>query len=379
MANPIKLSVGRPNAYHIAWALFACLSVAQLIAIGAAIAVRSGEVREVVRYVREDPIIVSVPALPEAPPTIDGSVEPRSLEQLMLAYSGEPLEQANIEIVPDAPKSMANPSTSPAQVAAMPLNPKLAGLLEKAEDARRAGDSIQALIMLDEAEALGAGVPRVYGRQAEVFESMGQWERAADCYESLFLMGPDIGNYYHQAAYKLSNGVESQTSKTEIFSIGFIMKRVSEDAQSVQLRIPVNCNGEERFDPADVHLVVHHYDLVDRHKVEAVPDSRANQMNERWLQSPVDWLDGEEIAEANYTIPPMNASEAHLFGQRSYFGYVVELFYRNELIDQQAQPRKLHSIHAQKQVIPSYGLPFDGELPPINEGNPLLPNLPSFE
>ena len=382
MANPIKPKTKQPSAYQVAWGLFACLSVVQLVAIGAAIAVRSGDVREVVRYVREDPIIVSVPTLPDVPQASDQIIQPRSLEQLMLAYSNESPDEAvpsaNPLAAPDPVPASQGQSTVPFSADTPALSPKLSALLEKAEKARKAGDSIQALILLGEAQELEKDAPVVQWRQAEVFESMGQWERAADCYESLFLMGPSIGNYYHQAAYKLSNGAESQGSKSEMFALGFIMKRVSEDAQSVQLRIPVKRVENERFDPADVHLVVHHYDLVDRHKVEAVPDSRADQMNERWLHAPVDWANNEEVAEANYEIPAMNASEAHLFGQRSYFGYVVELYYQNELIDQQAQPRKLHSIHAQKQVMPSYGLPFDGELPPINEGNPLLPNLPSL-
>ncbi|WP_156817213.1 hypothetical protein [Rubritalea marina] len=372
----------RPSAYQVAWGLFACLAVSQLIAIGSAIAVRSGEVREVVRYVREDPIVISVPAAPEARAPREGeAIAPRSLEQLMLAYGEDAsvtmeLGQAPQVSLPEQNVkglSQARPANEEAAIARSDVRK----LVEEAEAARKRGDAIQALILLDDAAALSEEEPLVWWRKAEVFEVMGQWERAADCYERLFIQGPDIGIYYHNAAYKLSNGIEPESSKNDQFALGHIMKRLSHDGMQVQLRVPVKLLNQERFDPEDIHLIVHHYDLVDKHRVEPVPESRADQMNERWVYAPVDWSSGEEIAEANYTVAEMSASESHLFGQRSYFGYVVELYYQNELVDQQANPRKLHSIHAKQQVTPSYGLPFDGELPPMNEGNPLLPNLPS--
>ncbi len=52
----------------------------------------------------------------------------------------------------------------------------------------------------------------------------------------------------------------------------------------------------------------------------------------------------------------------HLFGERRYFGHVVELYYKGELMDQFAYPGRLHGIHAKdqyKQHIDPEMLPYD--------------------
>ncbi|MFC4990667.1 hypothetical protein [Rubritalea tangerina] len=66
--------------------------------VGVAIAARTGETREVVRYVKGDPLIVSVPTLrDEVSPT--PSVQPRSLEELLSDYA-EPSDSLPTENSP---------------------------------------------------------------------------------------------------------------------------------------------------------------------------------------------------------------------------------------------------------------------------------------
>ena len=160
------------------------------------------------------------------------------------------------------------------------------------------------------------------------------------------------------------------------------MRRISTDRLQARLTIPIRSVANADFDPSQLEIKVHHYDLVDKKKIEAVPPSRADNIKDRWLHEPVDWANDEEIAESSYTLPPSAVAEEHLFGERTYFGYVAELYYKNELIDQQAYPRRLHAIHAEQQNKQEFAFPLDfpldEALPNINPDNPLLPALPRY-
>ncbi len=372
--TPVSPAAKRP-AFTIACGLFACVAFAQFLSVGVAIALRTGETREVIRYIKDDPLIVSVPTLRDEQPQ-STQLKPRSLKQLLANYTDEtdlpkiskptPIERPFLPAIPDQAPSIPDPAVEK--------------LVRDAHKAHSQGDLLAALIKLEEAEALAPNEPVVFYRKALLFEDMGQWERATNNYEKLFVMGPLIGVYYHKSAFKLSHGINPEPSKQDLLVIGHILHRISSDGLHAKLTIPIRSTANGEFDPTHINVIVHHYDLVDGKKIETVPPSRASNKSERWLHEPVDWMEEEEIAEAVYTIPALTEAETHLFGERKYFGYVAELYYKNELIDQQAYPRRLHAIHAEKQVDPSFDLPMDfpldEALPNINPNNPLLPALP---
>lgn len=56
---------------------------------------------------------------------------------------------------------------------------------------------------------------------------------------------------------------------------------------------------------------------------------------------PFDWAGGEESLRVNYRIPIRDEQTAHLFGKLSYYGQVVTLKYKGEVLDVQAWPRDL--------------------------------------
>lgn len=366
--------------FTIACSLFATVAFAQIIAVGVSIAVRTGETREVIRYVKSDPVIVSVPTLPDPQP-LSTDIQPRSIEEIMRAYTDDsdttlPQPEQAAAPSPELPKNLAGERT---QIA----NPLVEDLVLSAKELHVKGDLVAALNKLEEAEALAPSEPAVYYSIAQIFEDMGQWDKATDHYEKIFTMGPGIGVYYHKAAFKLSNGLNPDNPNLDLFIIGNVLRRISDDKLTARLTIPIRSTPNGDFDPTKIELKVHHYDLVDNKKVEAVPPSRAQNIVSRWLNSPPTWSTNEEFAESTYTIPKASSSDVHIFGIRQYFGYVTELYYKNELVDQQAYPRLLHAIHAKKQNEPSYGSPFDypldDSLPDINPENPLLPSiLPSY-
>ena len=80
-----------------------------------------------------------------------------------------------------------------------------------------------------------------------------------------------------------------------------------------------------------------------------------------------------------YTIPRRDTTTEHLFGELSYYGQVVMLMYKNEVLDVQAWPRDL-AARVNRQPQAGFGdLPapeFQDTLPPDFDPNiPLLPTL----
>lgn len=376
MGTPTQESpAAKRPAFTIACGLFACIAFAQLLSVGVAIAARTGETREVVRYVTGAPLIVSIPTLPDEVP-LSGSLNPRSVAEMLDAYTDE--DGAGTQ--PPATTFQTPLFTQPAipETAPSIQDPMVEKLVRDAHIAHNQGDLIKALLKLEEAESRAPDEPAIFYRKALLFEDMGQWERATNNYEKLFVMGTSIGVYYHKSAFKLSNGINPQ--KEQFLIIGHIMRRISADRLQARLTIPIRAVANADFDPSQLEIKVHHYDLVDKKSIEAVPRSRADNIQDRWLHEPLDWANDEEIAESSYTLPPSAVAEEHLFGQRTYFGYVAELYYKNKLIDQQAYPRRLHAIHAEQQNNQEFTFPFDfpldEALPNINPDNPLLPALP---
>lgn len=373
--TPESAAVRRPT-FAFACGLLACAAFAQLLSVGIAIALRSGETREVIRYVKGDPIIVSVPTLRDPIESELKEAQPRSVEQILQAYAGDvenitPEPSFSITPIQETPSSNSDYQID---------DPQVELLVAQASQEHSRGDIMNALVKLEEAEAISPDEPAIFYRKALLFEDMGQWDRATDNYEKIFTMGPNVGVLYHKAAFKLSHGINPESNKQNLLVIGHILHRIPEDKLSARLTIPIRSGGNTDFDPAQISVEIHHYDLVDGKRIEQVPPSRADAKSERWLHSPVDWASGEEIAEATYTLPKLTEADTHLFGERKYFGYVAELYYKNELIDQQAFPRRLHAIHAEQQRQSNLDMPFnfplDEPLPNLNPDNPLLPALP---
>lgn len=385
MGSSIKKSEAKAHpGFRIACGLFAVIAFCQIIAVGVSIAARTGETREVIRYVKSDPLIISVPTLPDARSSTP-ALKPRDIEELMATYTNSDDEQPSSarHLSQEKATSSSQPSLA-VEKSIIIANPLVEKLVIEAKAEHVKGDIISALTKLEEASIIDPSEPAIFYGMAQLFEDMGNWDRATKNYEKLFTMGPGIGVYYHKAALKLTNGINPESPKQELFVIGNILRRVSDDKRTARLTIPIRSTPNGEFDPTLLEVKVHHYDLVDNKKIEPVPLSRAENIQSRWITPNPNWSTNEEFAESLYEIPETSSSDIHIFGDRKYFGYVAELYYKNELIDQQAFPRRLHAIHGKQNNAPGYNdlyddFPLDEVLPDINPDNPLLPSmLPSY-
>jgi hypothetical protein len=340
----------------------------QLLVAGMALAARFEEAREVRVVEREvsRPVVVRVPAVEPA----RVPVEPPVIAQ-------PPLVTAQAPPVPPVPPT---PLAVP-QVA----DPRSERLVNEARRARVAGDMGRAIIKLEESLEQSPDDPTVLYELGMVHEQMGVYDTAAAYYEKVFQMGVSgAGSLYEMAATKLRDGFEQpgvMLGKLSLGRVRIFNNPQHQDGQQVILTIPVQKSPAEEVEVSEIAVTVTFFNRTSRGEIIQLEDK--SWVTEQWVTLPFDWAGGEESLRMIYTIPPQDPRNAHLFGATGYYGQVVSLVYKGEVLDVQAWPRDLAARMPRISSIPAMGdmppefqdmlpLDFDPEMP-------LLPALPALD
>ncbi len=335
------------------------VAFSQLLIAGMALAVRIEEGREV-RIVEKEveklvPIRISVPVAPREktkerkPPELPPVPEP---------------EERGVPAIAD---------------------PRSERLVKEGRTARVAGDMGLAILKLEEALADSPDDPVVLFELGLVHEAMGVFGEASRYYEEVFRMGvTGAGDLYGIAAEKLRDGFEQPSDMLGKIALGRV--RIfndpnAEEGQRVVLSVPVQKAPGEEVEADEIEVAVTFFNKTDKGKIVQLEDG--SWAVPSWVSLPFDWAGGEETLRMNYMIPRRDEQTAHLFGEISYYGQVVTLTYKGEVLDVQAWPRDLAARLGQAAPQDGNGndfpefldqdiLPpdFDPDIPLLN---PLLP------
>lgn len=359
------------SAFAVALCLLGVMAMAQLVVGGMALAVRFKEIparqiveKEVIREVR-----IEVPTPINGDPHPVNIAPPSTATANPMAY--QTTSQSNL-LPPHHPSPLTEPEVE---------DPKAAKLLSEAREARVAGDMVKAIVKLEQALQHAPGEPSMLFELGIVHEQMGIFDIAADHFEEVFLMGmPRAGALYPLAAAKLRDGFSQPIDMLGKLSLGRVkvFKNTEyDDGQQVILTIPVQKapTGEVEMDAIEVE--VRFFNRSTRGEVAELSD--ASWVASHWVSLPWDWAGGGEQLRMTYTIPKRDDATNHLFGEISYYGQVVTLSYKGEVLDVQAWPRDL-AARVVRQPQAGFGeLPvpeFQDMLPPDFDPNiPLLPTL----
>ena len=384
-----KTVFSRRPTFAIVCGLLGLVAFIQLVMVGVALASRVGETRVVEVTEAGELKVVYIPTIADAMPEVEKQ-QPRSYDDLLKDYGkeGDGVGRANYQLAPDqkvprrrTPGVGIRPKQITDQGRFMPIkNSRVEKLVEEAKSLHLSGDVVRAVLKLAEAEIIDATEPAIIYRRALIFEDMRNWERAGDEYDKLFALGPEAGTYYEIATEKIANGVKDAPDVVP-FQLGNVVQRVGADQLTARVIIPVRRLTDREIEPSQIDVRIFFYDIVDNKAVEPVPQQREQNIQKRWVTEPTDWSqNAEESAEAVYQLPVLELADVHLFGERRYFGHVVELYYKGELMDQFAYPGRLHGIHAKdqyKQHIDPEMMPFDmlPDLEGLDGEGMLLPTL----
>ncbi|MES2924041.1 MAG: hypothetical protein V4819_20985 [Verrucomicrobiota bacterium] len=339
------------------WVL-ALMAFTQLLVAGMALATRFDESREVRTVIKEvsKVVVVRVPAAGAEPDK--GS--------------------AVVSRPPVPPPVPAQPLPAPTPIV-MPKvdDPRSERLVKEARQAIVAGDMMAAIAKLEDALSQSKDDPSVHFELGRVHEQMGVFDVAGDHYAKILEIGlPAAGALHELAANKLRDGFAQPDAMLGKLALGRVrlFKNPNDEAgEKVILTIPVQRAPAEEIDIGEIRVVVSFFNRTTKGEIVARDDE--TQVTEKWVTLPFDWVGGEESLRMTYVIPPQDTQTEHLFGERSYYGQVVSLMYKGEVLDVQAWPP---ALAAKVQGQPAAN-PGANQLPEFQDFDPslqLLPPLP---
>lgn len=341
------------------WAL-GLMAFSQLLVAGMALATRFDESREVRTVIKEVPkwVVVRVPA----------------------AGTEQDPGAAVVSRPPVAPPVAAPlPLPAPTPLAVPKVDdPRSERLVKEARKSLVAGDMMAAIVKLEDALSQSQDDPNVHYELGLVHEQMGVFDTAAVHYEKVFQMGASqAGALYELAAGKLRDGFEqpgAMLGKLALGRVRIFNDANHEDGQQVILTIPVQKAPGEEIDIAELAVSVSFFNRTSKGEIVVRDDETT--VTEKWATMPFDWTGGEENLRMTYVIPSQDTPTQHLFGERTYYGQVVSLIYKGEILDVQAWPRDLAARLPNQPAANPGGtlLPeFQDSLPPDSDPSLLLP------
>lgn len=393
MATSSPATPETPRTLVFRLACWGCGLVAfgQVLTAAVALAARLEKSREVVvveSQATPAPPVVAVPVAPSQPAFTPA---PGTLLGIPGRTPGVPFPESSDFVPPSQPSASTPPvpvrPLAPTPLATPPIaDPVVEKLVTEARKFRVAEDMANAIVKLEEARSKAPGDPNIEYELGLVHEAMGVFDTASAHYEKVFQMGTvKAGTLYELAAAKLRDGLGQTETMRGQLSLG--RARIFKDAhfaegERVVVTIPVQAAPGVKVSPDDFSVTVRFFDLVRGRDI--VPRSDETSRAEyQWVSGDIDWAGGEELLRVTYIIPKLGNVQAHLFGERTYYGLVAELTYKNDIIDLYPWPRDLAAkIQQPPTAQPRAQQPDDqppeflnqDTLPPdFNPGAPLLP------
>jgi hypothetical protein len=294
-----------------------------------------------------------------------------------------------------SPTAALTPATSTTSVADR--------LRKQADAARESGDTVSALARLQDAAQRDPKNAEVLAEMAMIYESIQNFDRSADTWRRVQQIGPSAGSLYDLADMKLKNGVPASASAsapepTAVARLDVAASRGSvegiptgstlgiaevtasetpdpDSETNLMLRIAVKKRPNAVIDHTKVKIQVFFYDTVGDTDLPKLTDA---DVSYEWLTPNHDWADSNsetlavtyiraksktksaesDLAAAAAAVnpakkgKPVKASPPPEGGSRKYLGYIVRVYYNDQLQDKRAEPTRLLTLFPAPNTAP---------------------------
>ncbi len=263
-------------------------------------------------------------------------------------------------------------------------------LLRLARGFRERGDTTNAIAKLQQASALDPGNPEILAELALTYESMQLFDRSNEVWRRLQSLGAGVGPLYQLAELKLRVGVPAKDAPLadstpatsgdaagipdgSTFGISEISLKTLNDPEAegkLRLRVGVKKRPDAEIDHTKVKIQVFFYDMVNNDRVVLTNAD----VSYEWITPGHDWAaTGTEVLDVTYLRPkppppgaprpvevPESVEKAKLAerepnpagsllptsesGPRQYLGYIVRLYYKDQLQAVRADPTRLLNL-----------------------------------
>lgn len=275
------------------------------------------------------------------------------------------------------------------------------GILERlmttGVELRASGNTQGALRNFREVEAALPDHPRILAEIAATMGLLGLKDKETGYWERVEALGPaGAGPYFAFALARLGKakptppaasggavapgavapGVGSKASEAArpdgAMKIGEV--KVAEEAptgegQKVSLSVVVDAAPGTEPSGEELSLLVYFYDRV------AGGEVRPSTADTSYLYptEPYDWkVNGTETIVVNYLQPVFTEEQRRELGERTFHGYAIELYYRDELQDKVAMPEDVAALRFDPATASGGAAP--GEASDVKPENALFPN-----
>ena len=304
-------------------------------------------------------------------------------------FSGDPFsetpEQPPQQITTDATGTPLPPRPVPVPVGSMKAadavpQTRFDELILQGKQLRERGDTGNALTKFREAAAMDPRNPIAIAELAATLEKMRLLDRSAEQWKRIYEMGDAAGIYFSLAESKLketqARAILEAMPQTgtpgapppdtsvliegiapgALLGLGKIRAEDQEEPGSQKkftLHIPVRARPRAKIEVHDLVIHVMFYDQVDG---KNVVQTSAN-VGSKWSTSPVDWADSdtEELA-VEYQLPRPEPGRARR-ETREYFGYLVRVYYKQQLQASLAEPERLGQQYPAPAILPKTNEP----------------------
>ena len=271
-------------------------------------------------------------------------------------------------------------------------------LLRMAKGFRERGDTANAIAKLQQATTLDPGNAEILAELAMTYESMQLLDRSNEVWRRLQSLGPTAGPLYELADLKLQVGVPAPSSavaanlapaatsapapdndvipEDSTFGISEVTLRTEKDPDAetrMLLRVGVKARPDTAIDHTKVKIQVFFYDMVNNDQVVLTNA----EVSYEWVTPGRDWAEtGTEVLDVTYLRPkrkdpaPGTALENQFMevpdsvekakeakrnpadelpptsesGPRQYLGYIVRVYYMDQLQAVRADPTRLLNL-----------------------------------
>ena len=286
-------------------------------------------------------------------------------------------------VLAPAPAVARSAMSPPAAVST--VSPSLVDqLLRQGLELRDRGDTTTALKRFEEALDSEPNNTDVLTETAKTYDLMQRYDRANEMWRKIQEMGPAAGAAYELADQRLKVGVQTpaaeEASATKpatdttpmshkdiggkaqgpVMAIADVKTIETPDADAetnLALQIGIKRQPNAAVDHNKVKILVFLYDIVDDKDIKLTDADVSNE----WLTPKHDWTGTEaEVLAVRYVRPKTGAStessspptarrghkgrakdSAAEMGRRKYLGYIVRVYYDDELQAVQAEPSRL--------------------------------------
>ena len=281
---------------------------------------------------------------------------------------------------------VAQPSVSPAAVLTTPAPSVVDQLLREGKDFRERGDTTNALARFQEALDSEPDNSGVLQEMAQTYESMQMFDRANDAWRRIKQISPSDSVTYALADRRLKVGVPAPpgvepggapgeadiparkdiggNAEGPIMGISDVKIKETPDPDAeanLALEIGIKKQPGSVIDHNKVKILVFLYDIVNDKDIKLTDADVSNE----WLTSKHDWSDTNpevllvrymraktggalsesSLSEAAAKIKPGQKSRGSKgsaeITQRKYLGYIVRVYYGDDLQAVQAEPSRL--------------------------------------